>query len=269
MFIERGGCVYLVGAGPGDADLLTLRAWRLLRRADVVVHDRLVSDEVLAMARPEAERIDVGKARGRHCLPQEEINALLVRLGRAGRCVVRLKGGDPLVFGRGGEEIEALAAAGVPFEIVPGVTAALACAADAGIPLTHRDETRAVTLATGHTRDGTVDLDFAALARPGTTLAIYMGLRTLGALLEGLARHGFDTTTPAALVENGGTERRRVLSGTLPELVTLAPGWSEGGPTLLLVGEVLGRSVAPVAPRRRGGLALEPSMTVPESPRSP
>jgi uroporphyrin-III C-methyltransferase/precorrin-2 dehydrogenase/sirohydrochlorin ferrochelatase len=269
MSTERGGCVYLVGAGPGDADLLTLRAWRLLGRADVVVHDRLVGDEVLAMARPGAERIYVGKARARHCLPQEEINALLIRLAREGRCVVRLKGGDPLVFGRGGEEVEALAAAGVPFEIVPGVTAALACAADAGIPLTHRDEARAVTLATGHTKDGTVDLDFAALARPGTTLAIYMGLHTLGAVLEGLARHGFDTTTPAALVENGGTRRRRVLTGTLPEIVRLAPGWSEGGPTLLLVGEVMGRGVVSAASRRQGCHVQEPVIRAEKTPRWP
>jgi len=235
------GIVHLVGAGPGAADLLTLRAHRLLGQADVVVHDRLVSDEVLCMARPDAERIFVGKARANHCMPQGQINALLIGLAREGKRVVRLKGGDPLVFGRGGEEAEALAAAGVPFEIVPGITAALACAADMAIPLTHRDASRSVTLVTGHTKDGDLDLDFAMLSRPGATLAVYMGIHTLRRLMEGLARHGFDLTTPAALVERGGTPLRRVLSGTLPELVVWAPGWSHGGPALLLIGEVVAR----------------------------
>jgi uroporphyrin-III C-methyltransferase/precorrin-2 dehydrogenase/sirohydrochlorin ferrochelatase len=174
-------------------------------------------------------------------MKQADINALLVRLARAGQRVVRLKGGDPLVFGRGGEEAEALAAAGVTFEIVPGITAALACAADAGIPLTHRDASRAVTLVTGHTKDGRLDLDFAALARPGATLAIYMGIHTLAQLADGLARHGFDPTTPAALIERGGTRRKRVLAGTLPELVVQAPSWSSDGPTLVLIGEVVAR----------------------------
>lgn len=238
---DPSGIVFLVGAGPGAADLLTLRAQRLLGEADVIVHDRLVSDEVLDMGRRDAERIFVGKARANHCMKQEDINALLIRLARTGKRVVRLKGGDPLVFGRGGEEAEALADAGVTFEIVPGITAALACAADAGIPLTHRNDSRAVTLATGHTKDGTLDLDFAALARPGATLAIYMGITTLALLLEGLTRHGFDPTTPAALVERGGTRRRRVLTGTLPELVARAAGWSHGGPALVLIGEVVAR----------------------------
>ena len=241
---ETPGIVHLVGAGPGAADLLTLRAHRLLGEADVIVHDRLVSDEVLDMARRDAERIFVGKARANHCMPQEDINALLIRLAREGKRVVRLKGGDPLIFGRGGEEAEALAAAGVAFEIVPGVTAALACAADTAIPLTHRDESRSVTFVTGHTKDGTLGLDFAALARPGATLVVYMGIHTLGLLAEELARHGFDPTTPAALVERGGTRERRVLNGTLPELVMQASGWSTGGPALLLIGEVVARRVA-------------------------
>jgi uroporphyrin-III C-methyltransferase/precorrin-2 dehydrogenase/sirohydrochlorin ferrochelatase len=235
------GMVFLVGAGPGAADLLTLRALRLLGEADVIVHDRLVSDEVLDLARRDAERIFVGKARAHHCMKQQDINTLLVRLARAGKRVVRLKGGDPLVFGRGGEEAEALAAAGVAFEIVPGITAALACAADAGIPLTHRDASRSVTLVTGHTKDGMLDLDYAALARPGATLAVYMGIRTLGDLLAGLTRHGFDPTTPAALVERGGTVHARTLSGTLPELVTRAADWTAWGPILVLIGEVVAR----------------------------
>jgi uroporphyrin-III C-methyltransferase/precorrin-2 dehydrogenase/sirohydrochlorin ferrochelatase len=239
------GVVHLVGAGPGAADLLTMRAHRLLGEADVIVHDRLVSDEVLDMARGDSERIFVGKARGNHCMPQEAINALLIRLARDGKRVVRLKGGDPLIFGRGGEEAEALAAAGVAFDIVPGITAALACAADLAIPLTRRDESRSVTLVTGHTKDGTLDLDFAALARPGATLVVYMGIHTLPRLVEGLARHGFDLTTPAALVEHGGTRQRRSLIGTLPELVMQAPGWSSGGPALVLIGEVVARHANP------------------------
>jgi uroporphyrin-III C-methyltransferase/precorrin-2 dehydrogenase/sirohydrochlorin ferrochelatase len=239
--LAPSGIVFLVGAGPGAADLLTLRAHRLLGEADAIVHDRLVSGEVLDMGRRDAERIFVGKARANHCMKQEDINALLIRLARAGKRVVRLKGGDPLIFGRGGEEAEALAAAGVTFEIVPGITAALACAADAGIPLTHRDASRAVTLATGHTKDGALDLDFAALARPGATLAIYMGVHNLALLTQGLTRHGFDPATPAALVERGGTRRRRVLTGTLPQLAAQAPGWSSGGPALVLIGDVVGR----------------------------
>lgn len=242
------GMVFLVGAGPGAADLLTLRALRLLGEADVIVHDRLVSDEVLDLARRDAERIFVGKARANHCMPQEHINALLVTLARAGKRVVRLKGGDPLVFGRGGEEAEALAEAGVAFEIVPGITAALACAADAGIPLTHREASRSVTLVTGHTKDGVLDLDFAALARPGATLAVYMGVRTLGDLLAGLVRHGFDRTTPAALVQRGGTRQARTLVGTLPELIDragdCAGDCAKGCPSLVLIGEVVARRTA-------------------------
>jgi uroporphyrin-III C-methyltransferase/precorrin-2 dehydrogenase/sirohydrochlorin ferrochelatase len=245
---DRPGIVFLVGAGPGDADLLTLRALRLLGEADVIVHDRLVSDEVLAMGRRDAARIFVGKARANHCMKQEDINALLIRLARAGKRVVRLKGGDPLIFGRGGEEAEAMAAAGIRCEIVPGITAALACAADAGIPLTHRDASRAVTLATGHTKDGMLDLDFAALARPGATLAIYMGIHTLPQLLQGLMRHGFEPTTSAAVVERGGTRQRRVLTGTLPELVVRAPHWTNGGPALVLIGEVVARRTNPGQP---------------------
>jgi uroporphyrin-III C-methyltransferase/precorrin-2 dehydrogenase/sirohydrochlorin ferrochelatase len=247
------GVVFLVGAGPGAADLLTLRALRVLGEADVIVHDRLVSNEVLDLARRDADRIFVGKARANHCMKQEDINALLVRLARHGKRVVRLKGGDPLVFGRGGEEAEALAEAGVAFEIVPGITAALACAADAGIPLTHREASRSVTLVTGHTKDGVLDLDFAALARPGATLAVYMGIQTLGDLLEGLIRHGFDPSTPAALVERGGTRQARTLCGTLPELVAAAPIWGATGPALVLVGEVVARRSQVNVDRRMRG----------------
>ena len=233
------GVVHLVGAGPGAPDLLTLRALRLLGEADVIVHDRLGTEAVLGMARRDAERIFVGKARANHCVPQEDINTLLVRLAREGKRVVRLKGGDPLIFGRGGEEAEALAAAGIACEVVPGVTAALACAAGAGIPLTHRDCARAVTFVTGHRRDGGVDV--AGLVRPGQTLAIYMGIATLAPLREALVAEGLDPATPAAVVERGGTDRQRVLRGTLDSITAEAPAWVTGGPALLLVGEVVGR----------------------------
>ncbi len=237
------GIVYLVGAGPGAADLLTLRAHRLLGEADVIVHDRLIGPDLLDMARRDADRIYVGKARADHCLPQEGINDLLVRLAREGKKVVRLKGGDPFVFGRGGEEAEALAAAGIAFEVVPGVTAALACAAQAGIPLTHRAAARTVTFATGHTKDGKLDLDFEQLARGGT-IAVYMGIVTLPLLRDGLLAAGLAPDTPAALIERGGTTAQRELHGTLDTLATqAAAGWSTGGPTLVMIGAVVGRRV--------------------------
>ena len=252
---DAAGMVYLVGAGPGAADLLTLRAHRLLGEADVIVHDRLVGDEVLDMARRDAERIYVGKARANHCLSQEGINDLLVRLAREGRKVVRLKGGDPFVFGRGGEEAEALAAAGIAFEVVPGVTAALACAAQAAIPLTHRDAARTVTFATGHTKDGRLELDFAQLARGGT-IAVYMGIVTLPLLRDGLVAAGLPPSTPAALIERGGTRAQRLLEGTLDRLVEEGPAWSTGGPTLVMIGAVVGRR----AVMQREGAAFQPAL---------
>jgi uroporphyrin-III C-methyltransferase/precorrin-2 dehydrogenase/sirohydrochlorin ferrochelatase len=244
--VPRDGMVFLVGAGPGAADLLTLRAQRLLGEADVIVHDRLVTAAVLDVARRDAERIFVGKQRANHCMRQEDINALLIRLARAGKKVIRLKGGDPFVFGRGGEEAEALAEAGVAFEVVPGVTAALACAAQAGIPLTHRAIARTVTFATGHTKDGRLDLDFAPLVRDQTTLAIYMGIVSLPQLRSGLVEHGLDPRTPAALIESGGTPGYRALHGTLDDLVARAPGWTTGGPTLVLIGQAVARGTARV-----------------------
>ncbi len=201
------------------------------------------------MARRDAERIYVGKARANHCLKQHEINALLVKLARDGKKVVRLKGGDPFIFGRGGEEAEALSEAGVPFEVVPGVTAALACAAQAGIPLTHREAARSVTFATGHTKEGRLDLDFAPLVRAETTLAIYMGIVSLPQLRTGLLAHGLDPLTPAALIERGGTSRQRELRGTLDELVARGPGWSTDGPTLVLIGPAVARGVVHKAAR--------------------
>ena len=230
------GIVHLVGAGPGAADLVSLRALRLLGEADVIVHDRLGTADVLDLARRDADRIDVGKAQGDHTMPQREINALLIRLAREGKRVVRLKGGDPFIFGRGGEEVEALDAAGIACDIVPGITAALACAASARIPLTHRASAHAVTFVTAHRRREDLGIDYAGLLRPGVTLAIYMGLASLPRLRDEVAAAGFLTTQQAVLVENGGTTRTRVLRGTLEELASLAGAWSRGGPALILLG---------------------------------
>jgi uroporphyrin-III C-methyltransferase/precorrin-2 dehydrogenase/sirohydrochlorin ferrochelatase len=236
--LERAspGIVHLVGAGPGAADLVSLRGLRLLGEADVIVHDRLGTGQVLDLARRDAERIDVGKSQGDHTLPQREINALLVRLAREGRMVVRLKGGDPFIFGRGGEEAEALAAAGITYTVVPGITAALACAAAAGIPLTHRAAAHAVTFVTAHRRRPDLGIDYAGLLRPGVTLAIYMGLATLKRLRDEIAAAGFSTDMPAVLVESGGTEQTRVLRGTLQELAGVAGDWASGGPVMILLG---------------------------------
>jgi uroporphyrin-III C-methyltransferase / precorrin-2 dehydrogenase / sirohydrochlorin ferrochelatase len=230
------GFVHLVGAGPGAADLVSLRALRLLGEADVIVHDRLGTAEVLELARRDASRIDVGKAEGSHTMPQAEINALLIRLAREGKRVVRLKGGDPFIFGRGGEEIDALRSANIPCAVVPGITAALACAASAGIPLTHRDHAHAVTFVTAHRRRPDLGIDYAGLLRPGVTLAIYMGLATLPKLRDELEAAGFDTNMPAVLVEDGGTEHARVLRGRLTELADRAGAWARGGPVLTLLG---------------------------------
>lgn len=233
------GMVHLVGAGPGDPDLLTLKAHRLLQSADIVVYDRLVSAEILAMVRRDAERIYVGKRRGQHCLPQGEINDLLVAEAQSGKSVVRLKGGDPFVFGRGGEEMQALMAAGIAVEIVPGVTAALGCAAGTGIPLTHRDHAQACVFVTGHLKDGTVNLDWPMLARPRQTVVIYMGAGTLAVIAGRLIEHGLPSATPIVVIANGTTSRERRVVGTLATIDRLVSRSSLEGPTLCMVGEVV------------------------------
>lgn len=232
------GRVALVGAGPGDPGLLTLRGLRLLNEADVILHDRLVSAEVLDLARRDAERIEVGKESGHHHVPQERIHALMLEHARAGKRVVRLKGGDAFIFGRGGEELEFLRMHGISYEVVPGITAALACAAYAGIPLTHRDHAQSVRFVTAHAKNEDDGLDWAGFAREKQTLAFYMGVSGLERVRTRLLAHGRAASTPCALVENGSRPEQRVIVGTLDDLPALARRHEVRSPALLFVGEV-------------------------------
>lgn len=230
------GEVTLVGAGPGDAGLLTLKGLQELQQADVVVYDRLVSEGVMALVRRDAERIFVGKRAGHHCVPQQQINQILLTQAQAGKRVVRLKGGDPFIFGRGGEELEALAAANVPFSVVPGITAASGCSAYSGIPLTHRDHAQSVRLITGHAKTGG-SLPWATLAKEQQTLMFYMGLTQAEEIQCQLLAHGMSATMPVALVENGTSCRQRVIEGQLGQLAILAR--QAASPSLIVVGSVV------------------------------
>jgi uroporphyrin-III C-methyltransferase/precorrin-2 dehydrogenase/sirohydrochlorin ferrochelatase len=233
------GEVFLVGTGPGDPDLLTFRALRLMQRADVVLHDRLIGPRILNLVRRDAERIYVGKEPDSHTVSQDDITQMLVRLALEGKRVLRLKGGDPFIFGRGGEEIEELARRGIPFQVVPGITAAAGCAAYAGIPLTHRDHAQACVFVTGHGKDGRVSLNWEALIQPRQTVAIYMGLSTLAAVMEDFIAHGADPVMPTAVIDNGTRRRQRVVVGTIADIAAKTAEANLKGPAMIIVGTVV------------------------------
>lgn len=236
---RQQGEVYLVGAGPGDPDLLTFKALRLMQRADVVLYDRLIGKGILNLVRRDAERIYVGKLPQDHTMAQGEISRLLLRLAQEGKRVLRLKGGDPFIFGRGGEEIEPLAAAGIPFQVVPGITAAAGCAAYAGIPLTHRDHAQACIFVTGHSKDGDLDLDWNVLLQPRQTVAVYMGLAQLPQLTRAFIDRGAARSMPVALIDNGTRPNQRVVVGTLETIATKAIEAGLKGPAIVIIGSVV------------------------------
>lgn len=235
---NKTGEVYLVGGGPGDPDLLTFQALRLMQQADVVLYDRLVAPAIVALTRKEARKIYVGKERDSHTVPQAELNALLVRLAKEGKRVVRLKGGDPFIFGRGGEEMEELAAAGIPFQVAPGITAASGCAAAAGIPLTHRDYAQSCVFVTGHLKDGKLDFNWQTLTQPKQTIAVYMGVKGADALRRGLLEHGMAADTPAAIIQQGTTPEQKTYAGTVGTLTELVSRNDITPPSMIIIGEV-------------------------------
>ena len=238
--VTRGqGEVYLVGAGPGDPDLLTLRALRLMYQADIVLYDRLVSKEILEKVRPDSELISVGKSGTSHTVEQGKINDMLISFSKEGKKVLRLKGGDPFIFGRGGEEIEELAKEGIPFQIVPGITAASGCGSYAGIPLTHRDCAQSVRFLAGHMKDGKLKLDWKNLVSSQQTLVFYMGLLSINTICEKLIKHGMDSSTPIAAIEHGTTRNQRVIVSKLREISSVLDKGDFESPTLLIIGDVV------------------------------
>lgn len=264
--IGTAGRVDLVGAGPGDPELITLKAVRLLEQAEVVIYDRLVNPVLMQHCRSDCARIYVGKRKHCHSMPQARIGELLVLLGRQGKRVVRLKGGDPFIFGRGGEEIDALNAAGIPCALVPGITAATGCAAATGIPLTHRDHAQAVTFVTAHRQDGKLALDWALLCRPNHTTVIYMGLSCLGEIAVGLIEHGLPSATPVAVIANGTTDRQREVTGTLADIAWRVEQQPLPSPALLIVGDVVAVRGQLTLPGSESGKALEMSSAMPNAP---